>query len=40
MGNPLVHKPHYRAYVISKLPKLRVLDYRRVKDVVSFVCLF
>jgi len=33
MGNPITHKPHYRAYVIAKLPKLRVLDFRRIKDV-------
>ncbi|KAI6184357.1 hypothetical protein M3Y97_00587500 [Aphelenchoides bicaudatus] len=32
MGNPLTHKPHYRAYIINKLPSVRVLDFRRIKD--------
>uniref|UniRef100_A0A7E4ZUW0 Probable U2 small nuclear ribonucleoprotein A' n=1 Tax=Panagrellus redivivus TaxID=6233 RepID=A0A7E4ZUW0_PANRE len=30
-GNPLTHKPHYRAYIIYKLKSVRVLDFRRVK---------
>jgi hypothetical protein len=38
MGNPLTHKPHYRAYVINKVPSVRVLDYRRIKEAVSFFC--
>ncbi|CAD5215075.1 unnamed protein product [Bursaphelenchus xylophilus] len=31
MGNPLTHKPHYRAYVIYKLRSVRVLDFKRIK---------
>lgn len=31
-GNPVVTKPNYRLYVISKLPKLRVLDFKKVKQ--------
>lgn len=34
MGNPCCHRPHYRAYIINKLPAIRVLDFRRIKDVV------
>jgi len=30
--NPVVNKNHYRSYVINKLPKLRVLDYRKISD--------
>ncbi|KAI6242978.1 hypothetical protein M3Y99_00208500 [Aphelenchoides fujianensis] len=33
VGNPISNKPHYRAYVIYKLKSLRVLDFRRIKDV-------
>ncbi|CAG0914377.1 unnamed protein product [Notodromas monacha] len=31
LHNPVVHKPHYRSYVITLLPELRILDFRRVK---------
>ncbi|TMS33213.1 hypothetical protein L596_000976 [Steinernema carpocapsae] len=32
IGNPLTHKAHYRLYVINKLPTVRVLDFKRVKE--------
>ncbi len=35
MGNPVTHKPQYRFYVIFKLPHVRVLDYRRIKQSVK-----
>ncbi|KAK0409230.1 hypothetical protein QR680_004421 [Steinernema hermaphroditum] len=31
-GNPLTHNVDYRHYVIHKIPSVRVLDYKRVKD--------
>ncbi|XP_078484548.1 U2 small nuclear ribonucleoprotein A'-like [Ciona intestinalis] len=31
LRNPLVHRQHYRLYVIYKLPTLRVLDFQRIK---------
>lgn len=34
VGNPVSNKPNYRPYVIAKLKKLRVLDFRRIKDAV------
>jgi U2 small nuclear ribonucleoprotein A' len=33
LDNPVTKKPHYRLFVISKLPKLRTLDFRRVRPV-------
>jgi len=36
MGNPVTAKPYYRLYIINKVPALRVLDFRRIKDKVSF----
>lgn len=36
LSNPVANKQHYRSYVISKLPNLRVLDFRKVKLKVSF----
>jgi len=32
LGNPVVHKPHYRLYLIYKCPNLRVLDFKRVRE--------
>ena len=32
MGNPLCKKANYRLYLIFKLPKLKVLDFRKVKQ--------
>jgi len=29
-NNPVIHKRHYRLYVINKLPNLRILDYKKV----------
>jgi len=29
--NPVASKKHYRAYVIHKLPHLRVLDFQKIK---------
>jgi hypothetical protein len=36
LGNPVTKKPHYRLYVIHKLPNLRLLDFSKVK---AKVCL-
>lgn len=33
LDNPVTKKPHYRYFVISKLPKLRTLDFKRVRPV-------
>jgi hypothetical protein len=35
LDNLVTKKQHYRLYVISKLPKLKVLDFRKVKQTVS-----
>jgi len=32
LGNPITKKPHYRPYVIHKLPKLKILDFHKVKQ--------
>lgn len=32
IGNPVVMRQHYRLYAIFKMPHLRVLDFRRVKE--------
>ncbi|MEW5304172.1 MAG: hypothetical protein WDW38_003539 [Sanguina aurantia] len=32
LGNPVVTKPNYRLYIISKLKQLRILDFRKVKQ--------
>ena len=32
IGNPVVMRQHYRLYAIFKIPHLRVLDFRRVKQ--------
>lgn len=31
LNNPITTKKHYRLYVISKLPTVRILDFRKVK---------
>uniref|UniRef100_A0A914XQG4 Probable U2 small nuclear ribonucleoprotein A' n=1 Tax=Plectus sambesii TaxID=2011161 RepID=A0A914XQG4_9BILA len=31
IGNPVVHKPQYRLFVIFKMPQVRVLDFKRVR---------
>ncbi len=35
MGSPLARQKHYREYLIWRCKKLRVLDFRRVKQAVS-----
>lgn len=35
MGNPLSRTKHYREYLIWKCKKVRVIDYKRVKNAVS-----
>ena len=35
MRNPVTHKQHYRSYVIYKLPQVKVLDFRKVKQKVG-----
>ncbi|XP_049865964.1 U2 small nuclear ribonucleoprotein A' [Pectinophora gossypiella] len=32
MHNPVANKQHYRAYVAYKLPELRLLDFRKIKQ--------
>ncbi|XP_018026653.1 U2 small nuclear ribonucleoprotein A' [Hyalella azteca] len=32
IANPVTAKEHYRAYVIHKVPQLRVLDFRRIRQ--------
>jgi len=32
IGNPLTSRPYYRLYVIILLPKLRYLDFQRIKE--------
>lgn len=31
LQNPVTRRPHYRAYVVWRFPRLRVLDFQRVK---------
>mmetsp|Transcript_24003 Transcript_24003/g.42860 ORF Transcript_24003/g.42860 Transcript_24003/m.42860 type:complete len:274 (-) Transcript_24003:127-948(-) len=31
LGNPVVNKAKYRLYVISKIPSLKILDFKKVK---------
>lgn len=31
LHNPITAKPHYRLYVVYKLPQLRLLDFRKIK---------
>ena len=33
LDNPVTKKPHYRYFIISKLPKLKTLDFKRVRPV-------
>lgn len=40
MKNPVASKKHYRLYVIHKLPQLRLLDFRKVRQKVFYKCLF
>jgi U2 small nuclear ribonucleoprotein A' len=38
LNNPVTEKEHYRHYIVHKCPKLRILDFRKVKEkVVSFL---
>lgn len=32
LRNPIANKQNYRSYIIYKIPQLRVIDFRRVKD--------
>ncbi|XP_076056443.1 small nuclear ribonucleoprotein polypeptide A'-like U2A isoform X2 [Oratosquilla oratoria] len=32
LGNPVTTREHYRLYVVHKLPQVRVLDFRRVRQ--------
>lgn len=34
LDNPVTRKDNYRLYVIFSMPRLRFLDFRRVKDAV------
>ncbi|KAJ3292435.1 U2 small nuclear ribonucleoprotein [Borealophlyctis nickersoniae] len=36
VDNPVATKKHYRSYVIHRCPKVRILDFRRIKEKVSF----
>ncbi|KJH51971.1 leucine Rich repeat-containing domain protein [Dictyocaulus viviparus] len=31
IGNPITHKTNYRAYIIYKLPSVRVIDFKRIR---------
>lgn len=31
LHNPVTAKPHYRLYLVYKLPQLRLLDFRKIK---------
>ncbi|KAE9420781.1 hypothetical protein Angca_003962 [Angiostrongylus cantonensis] len=31
IGNPITHKTNYRAYIIYKLPSVRVVDFKRIR---------
>lgn len=31
LGNPVVRQPHYRLFVISTIPSLKILDFRKIK---------
>lgn len=33
LDNPVTKKPHYRYFIISKLPKLKTLDFKRIRPV-------
>lgn len=39
LRNPVVHRPSYRYYVIHKIPQLRVLDFKRIKQKVGIMCI-
>ena len=32
LDNPVIHKKHYRDFVIHKCPRVRVLDFQRVTE--------
>jgi len=32
LENTISKKPHYRLYIIHKLPKLKLLDFRKIKE--------
>lgn len=32
LGNPVTHDKHYRAFVVWRVPSVRVLDFKRVTD--------
>jgi len=32
LDNVVAKKPHYRLYIIHKLPKLKLLDFRKIKE--------
>ncbi|KAI6656781.1 U2 small nuclear ribonucleoprotein A'-like [Oopsacas minuta] len=31
LKNPVIHKPHYRQYIIYYLPQVRLLDFRKIR---------
>ncbi|KAL6052622.1 U2 snRNP complex subunit, variant 2 [Balamuthia mandrillaris] len=37
LGNPVTRRPNYRLYLIAKLPRLKVLDFTRVKPQVRLL---
>jgi len=36
LGNPVVQKPNYRLYIISKIPGIKVIDFKKVKSKEKF----
>lgn len=37
LGNPVTTKPHYRQYVVNKVPQLRILDFRKINMKVRYL---
>lgn len=35
LRNPVIHKPQYRLYIMYRIPQLRVLDFRRIRQKVN-----
>lgn len=31
-GNPVSKRPYYRAYLINRIPSLRVIDFQRITE--------
>ena len=40
LDNNITKKPNYRLYVIHKLKSVRVLDFKKVRNKVTFSCIW